>query len=187
MSEQSLYDNMAQLGQGIEACLERGLQRPALVLLYSAIDVTAQLANDDPQAGVGKRYREWVDRYLLRAKPLPCTAADLYAARCGLVHTLTPDSDMSNNGKARLVCYAWGARDADALQELTVRAGMGDRYVCVQIEQLYEAWRLGLGLLLDEMRNDPALAHRVYAKADKFFDATSTPTLDRLIEVARDT
>jgi hypothetical protein len=107
MSEQALAENMVELGAGIEACMEKGLQRPTLVLLYSAIDVAAWLSNDDPNAGVGKRFMGWVDRYLLKAKPLHCTAADLYSARCGLVHTLTSDSDMSDKRKARRV---WGGQ-----------------------------------------------------------------------------
>src|SRR4051812_2144145 len=110
MSAQALAQNMMTLGAGIEACLEKKLQLPTLVLLYTAIDVAAWLSNDDPTARVGKRFMAWVDQYLLKAKPLPCTSADLYAARCGVVHTLTADSDLSDQGKARRICYAWGSK-----------------------------------------------------------------------------
>jgi hypothetical protein len=112
------------------------LQRPTLVLLYSAIDVAAWLSNDDQNAKVGKRFMAWVDQYLLKAKPLHCTSADIYAARCGVVHKLSPDSDMSDQGKARQVCCTWDNRDADKLQALIVHTCMTDRYVALQIESL---------------------------------------------------
>jgi hypothetical protein len=184
MSRQAFARNLLELQTGIEACLEKKAHLPTLVLLYSAIDVAAWLSNDDPAAKVGKRFMCWVDHYLLKSKALPCSSADIYAARCGLVHTLTPDSDMSAQGKARRVCYAWGTRDADRLQALTVLAGMADQYVCVQVEALYEAWQLGLALLVQEMERDPAREARVLARAAKFFDADSTETLDRCIERA---
>jgi hypothetical protein len=185
MSKQAFTRNLQELQAGIESCLEKKAQLPTLVLLYSAIDVAAWLSNDDPTAKVGKRFMAWVDQYLLKAKSLRCTSADIYAARCGLVHRLAPDSDMSDQGKARLVCYAWGNRSADELQALTVRAGMADRYVCVQIEELYEAWQLGVGLLVEEMDRDPYREARILARAAKFFDADSTETLDRYIENAK--
>jgi hypothetical protein len=182
MSRQAFARNLLEFQSGIEACLAKKAQLPTLVLLYSGIDVAAWLSNDDPTAGVGKRFMAWVDQYLLKAKPLRCTSADIYGARCGLVHKLTPDSDMSDKGKARLVCYAWGSRSADELQALAVLAGISDRYVCVQIEELYEAWQLGVGLLVQEMDRDPDREARILARAAKFFNADSTDTLDRCIE-----
>jgi hypothetical protein len=162
--------------------MEKKAQLPTLVLLYSAIDVTAWLSNDDPTAKVGKRFMAWVDQYLLKAKTLHCTSADLYAARCGLVHKLAPDSDMSDQGKARQVCYAWGNRNADDLQALTAHEGMTDRFVCVQIEDLYMAWQLGVELLVKEMDRDNVREARILARVTKFFNADATDTLDRRIE-----
>jgi hypothetical protein len=115
MSEQAMCSNLKILGEGFEACAQKRLQLPALIVLYSAIDITAWLANDDTSAGVGKRYMAWVDQYLLKAKPMSCTSADLYAARCGVLHTLTAESDMNAKGKARQIAYAWGNKNADEL------------------------------------------------------------------------
>ena len=33
---------------------------------------------------------------------------DLYAARCGVLHTYTMDSRLSTEGKAKRILYAWG-------------------------------------------------------------------------------
>ncbi|MFO0880403.1 MAG: hypothetical protein U0840_23910 [Gemmataceae bacterium] len=185
MSKQAFTRNIWELRSGIEACLAIGARMPTLVLLYSAIDVIAWLSNDDPAAGVGKRFMAWVDQYLLKAKPLECTSADIYGARCGLVHKLGADSDMSDRGKARLISYAWGNRSAGKLQALTVRAGLDHRYVCVKIEDLVEAWQLGVDLLVQEMDSDSNREDRILARAAKFFDEESTDTLDRIIERAQ--
>jgi hypothetical protein len=185
MSREKFRRNVLDLRTGIEACMAQRVQLPALVLIYSAIDVAGWLSNDDPTAKVGTRFMAWVDLYLLKAKPLHCTSADLYAARCGLLHTLTSESDMSDQGKARQICYAWGNRDADALQALTVRFGLDDQFVCVGVEQLYEAWNGGVDLLVKEMECNPVREGGIVARAAKFFNADATPALDRLIEGTR--
>jgi hypothetical protein len=130
--------------------------------------------------------KAWIDQYLLTAKPLPCTSVDLYAARCGMVHTLTPESDLSNAGKARLLCYAWRDRDSVRLQNLIVRMRMDGEYVAVHLESLCEAWRLGVQSFLDELTKDSARAARVYARVAKFFNGGSTKTIDQALAIAGD-
>jgi hypothetical protein len=181
MSEQAMYRNLMELGLGAEVCMQTRLHLPTLTLLYSAIDIAAWLTNDDPSAKVGKRFMAWVDQYLLPSGSFHCNAADLYAARCGIVHTLTPDSDMSVAGKARLVAYTWGNRSADDLQQLVTRSKLGGKYVVVCIEDLYGGWKAGVQRLVDELDKDPGRAARVYTRAAKFFDQDSTETLDGLI------
>jgi hypothetical protein len=105
VSEHVLYKNLMLLGEGIETCLERKRIAPALILLYSAIDTSGWLDSAESHA-TRESFLQWVDRYLLNAKPLTCTALELYAARCGLLHTFTPDSRLSSEGKARRICYA---------------------------------------------------------------------------------
>jgi hypothetical protein len=185
MTAEAVYGNLMILGEGFEACAEKHLQLPSLIVLYSAIDITAWLANDDTNAGVDKRYTAWVDQYLLKAKPLPCNSADLYAARCGTLHTLTADSDMNAKGKARQIAYAWGDRSAADLQRLSVALGMDKAYVVVQIEELYDGWKRGVQDFTEELKNDPIRAARVYARAARFFDTSSTETIDQIIQKAK--
>lgn len=180
MSRRAFNRNLLELRTGIEACLASCARLPTLVLLYTAIDVVAWLSNDDRAAGVGQRFMVWVDQYLLKARLLCCTSADIYGARCGVVHKLSPDSDMSDRGRARQICYAWGNRNAHDLQELTIRFGLSDRFVCVGIEELYEAWQRGVELLVKEMDCDPGREARILARAERFFDADSTEFLDQL-------
>jgi hypothetical protein len=168
MSEPALYNNLMLLGSGIEACIEKRLTAPALILIYSAIDTAGWLDSDESYA-TRDSFTNWVDRYLLKAKPLPCTALDLYSGRCGLLHTFTPDSRLSSEGKARRICYAWGTANAEDLQRTIVLMDSTDKYVAVHLEELYEAWRLGLLLLTGELDGDAVRRSKVYAKAGQFF------------------
>jgi hypothetical protein len=183
MNEQTIRRNLSELEAGIRMSLENQLHLPALVLLYSAIDICSWLASDDPNAKVGERYMRWVDQYLLKAKPLHSTSTDLYAARCGLLHTLTPDSRLSDTGKARLLCYVWGDRDPEALHKTNVKLGMDDRYVAVGVADLFEAWKGAVGGFMQEMAQDPDYAVRVYERAGRYFDSDSAERIDRAIRL----
>lgn len=181
MSETKLYENMMQIGAGIEACLKKGLVIPALVLLYSAIDITSWLASDDPNGSVRDYFTRWVQNYMLPSSLLECSALEIYSARCGLVHTLTPDSRLSEQGGIRRIAYAWGTVKSSDLQSLIDRTGWADRLVSVKVEEMYEAWRLGLLAFTEELKQDPQKAVSVYERADKFFEQLSGETLNAIL------
>ena len=130
-------NNLMLLGSGVEACLRDNLSAPALILLYSGIDTTGWLDSDQRYA-TRSSFINWVDKYLLRAKPLACTALDLYAARCGLVHIFTPDSQLSAQRHARRICYAWGSAQMEDLQRTIDISNKGAEYVAVHVNDLYE-------------------------------------------------
>jgi hypothetical protein len=168
VSEQALYKNLMLLGSGIEACLEKTLTAPALILLYSGIDTTGWLDSPDRDA-TRDSFLKWVENYLLKAKPLACTALELYAARCGLLHTMTSDSHLSFSGKARRTCYAWGTASAQNMQRTIDLTGKSAEYVAVHVNELFEGWRLGLVAFSNELDTDPTRRVRVQTKAGQFF------------------
>lgn len=156
------------LGAGVEACVEKKLTAPALILIYSGIDTAGWLDSDQPFA-TRSSFMDWVNRYLLPSRPLDCTAVELYAARCGLLHTMTPDSQLSAQGRARRICYAWGQARVEDLRRTIDVTNKTSEYVAVHVEELYEAWQSGLLAFTQEIDNDPARRSRVYAKAKQFF------------------
>ncbi len=168
MSELALYKNLMLLGSGIEDCLDKELSLPALVLLYCAIDTTGWLDSRKSEATRGS-FTKWVDHYLLKAKLLGCTSLELYGARCGLLHTFSPDSRLSLKGKARRFCYAWGTASAEDMQRTIDLANKSTELVAVHVNDLYEGWRLGLLAFTQELQNDPGRKSRVCRKAEKFF------------------
>ncbi len=184
MSEEALHRNLQILGDGYEACAEKNLQLPALTILYSAIDICAWLAYDDTIPSVGTRYKAWLDEYILKAKSLPCTSEELYAARCGILHTLTAESNLSATGKARLVLYVWGNKDAHELNRAIIDSGMDREYFAVHIEDLYQRWKLGLIDFYRDLLDDPSFAARVFGRAAKFFDSNSSERIDGFIQRA---
>jgi hypothetical protein len=183
MSEEAFCRNMEQLGKGITLCIRERLQLPALIQLYSAIDIAGWLGNDDPNATNRASFTAWVDGYLLKAMPLPCTALDIYAARCGLVHSLTSDARLIDQSQARRICYAWGDASASNLQETIDHMGQTSALVAVHIHDLYEAWRRGLNLFHGELQSDSPRAAKVYARAARFFDQLPTEVVTRALDM----
>ena len=94
LSQAAIFQSLLQLFTSIDSCIERKVQLPTLILIYAGIDSIAWLGAENVSGPVGVRFMAWVDRYLLTAKPLACTSADLYSARCGILHSLTGDSDL---------------------------------------------------------------------------------------------
>ncbi len=178
MSEQTLCANLLQIATSVEVCLEKRLITPALILLYSGIDTVGWLNSEFPYSS-RESFAEWVDQYLLVAKQLPCNSLDLYAARCGILHTLTADSRLSADSRARRVLYAWGTAGTKALENAVESSGKSSECVVLHIDDLYEAWRLGVSVFLDELATDSAKSARVYKKAARFFVNLPKESLER--------
>jgi hypothetical protein len=185
MSEPPLHKSMGLLASGIDACIEKTLITPALILIYSAIDTTGWLDSSEKLATKAS-FMNWVDAYLLKAKPLRCTSLDLYAARCGLLHTSTPDSQLSSSGEARRIYYAWGTASTQALQRTIDFTCKSKEVVAVHINDLHEAFGLGLTQFIDELEKDPDRKMMVYKKADKFFDDLSLGVMSDVLNVIND-
>jgi hypothetical protein len=180
MSELVLYKNIMLLGKGIDTCIEKKLIGPALILLYSGIDTAGWLDSSEEYA-TRTSFINWVDVYLLKAKPLQCTSIDLYAERCGLLHTFTPDSKLSSSGNARRIYYAWGTANVQDLQWSIDIAKKSRKYVAVHIDDLYEAWRLGILQFAEELERDPIRKSRVSSKASKFFSEMGMKDLTNVL------
>ena len=86
MSMQSFYQNLKTLFLAIETCIQDKRILPALMLIYSGVDILASL---EQGKSTRSSFIKWVDEYLLKAHSFPCTSLELYAARCGILHTLT--------------------------------------------------------------------------------------------------
>ncbi|MHB8869074.1 MAG: hypothetical protein ACYC6T_02120 [Thermoleophilia bacterium] len=163
-----LRDNLLELDSGIRACLDVHANTSALVLVYSAIDVCAWLASDTEET-TRSTFTGWVDRYLLPARKLDCTSDELYGARCGLLHTFTPESRQSREGKVRTIGYAWGNASLDALAASRNAIGKEHLYSAVHFNELHEAWRLGVNAFISDLERDPKLKATALAKASTFF------------------
>jgi hypothetical protein len=116
-------------------------------------------------------------------KPLACTSLDLYAARCGLLHTFTPDSKLRSEGKARYICYAWGTAAVQDMQRAIDLTNKSDKYVAIHVNDLYEAWQLGVLRFCEELEKDPGGKAKVHKKAAQFFAELGLGSISDILTV----
>ena len=96
--------------RAIGTCLKADLPEAALALIYSGIDTFGLLAAPPAiQDASGDTFKQWCEKYILpRVQPVeggPVNAIDLWAARCGVLHTSTPLSALERAGRAHQIWY----------------------------------------------------------------------------------
>jgi hypothetical protein len=155
----------------------------ALVLIYTGVDVMASLQRSGNE-GVGEAFIRWVDNYLLKARTLPCTALELFAARCGVLHTFTADSDLFRKGEVRQVLYAWGTAKASDLAASISKLDRDDG-VAIQVEDLFWAFREGLATYVDAVDQSPTLRDRFAQGTDLWFTDVSLATMEQFLNQSR--
>jgi hypothetical protein len=167
--------SMIEMLAAIDLLVDGEYQRPALILIYSAIDASASLARPvSKEYSTRQDFFRWVDRYLLTSGAAPrCSAIDLYAARCGLLHTHAPEAALSDSGEARIIGYAWGNASVDVLRDLFVRQGRSQTHAAVHIDELVAATKRAVATFLEEVRSTPSLRAVVWPRA-RMLAAVST-------------
>jgi len=179
MSQQNFYANYVQLIQAIEHCEDNNLLTPALVLLYSAIDSVSWLASGIHKES-GRAFRTWVNEWMLSDPEIKCTADELYAARCGMVHTLTPTSNLSKKG-IRKVAYSWGKVSNDDIEKLIHESGSGAELVSVHLSKLIQAFRNGMADYLEYVHLDPERMEIFQQKCGEHFASVSRDSMDEAL------
>jgi len=159
------------------ASIRQGAHLPSLILVYSYMDAVGWLGSSDPNPhsdATAETFCNWVERYLFPQRRLACSAPELYAARCGVLHTFTADSRMARRGDARRVVYAWGPKKADEVQPYLDERYQAD-VVALHIDDLYDGLRLGTAQMFEDALHDLELAQRMSMKALGFFEFMSGP------------
>jgi len=179
MSKKIYESNMSQLVDAIDMCLGERSVMPCLILLYSAIDIMGSLSADNDKQRTTSSFKAWVNSYMLPGSNLRCTATDLYAARCGIVHSYSSESQLSKQGKAKMVWYAIQPAGADMLQErIDSIAELRGKAVAVQVETLVDAFKSGLKGFDRVVSRSRPLSTRVYGRAYRFFKGMSKESLE---------
>ena len=159
--------NIRSILDAIDLCLEKGLAPPALILIYSCIDILGSLERAKSE-GTKHSFIRWVEKYLIEGKSLDFTATDLYSARCAVLHTLTAESELSNQGTARKVVYSWGTAPVGDLKEAIKR--LKKDVVSIHINELNEALVLGIDQYLEEVGKDESRRKLVITNGEKSFN-----------------
>lgn len=168
----NLLKNNADMLSAAERCIELRQHLPALVLIYSHIDTLAWAASNKSGVDVRTNFESWAMRWLLphlKDHAPDITAADLYGARCGVLHTLTGYSALLARGSAREIAYAWGTGDVKVLREVMAQASPSKELVALHYEQLLGALRHAVADFVASADNDPGLASALEAADAKHY------------------
>ena len=157
----------------IKMLLDAGHTLPALVLLYSAIDVFASLVRPETEPDTnGGHFKKWAEDYMIGPSRLLIGSEDLWGARCGLLHTHGPSSRGSRQGKAREVAY-YRARaltpDMQRDLESKLKSVWTRGQVPVDVDVLYGAFEDGVCRFFADVQRDPELEKRTIHHASKIF------------------
>lgn len=140
----------------IASCVDAGYPEGGLILIYSGIDTlgffAAPLGTSD---ATGKTFKDWCENYLLRnlqsVEGAPVTAVDLWAARCGLLHTSTPASTLGREGKARELWYQFRGRAGVNLMANVQLEPLG-----LDVEHLAVTFKEGGLAFMNDLKQDKA-------------------------------
>lgn len=152
------YKTFMEQCKAIDLCIEQKLVLPSLCLIYSGIDSAAWVAYGD--ISVRQRFVDFVSNFMYKVKPLDPRPIDLYAARCAILHTMTPDSKLSSNNQAVPISYAWGAASLEELKKSTEALSPGE-LSCVHLNDLAESFKLGLARFVENDTGSQACTSRM--------------------------
>lgn len=167
-----------QMVAGVKLLIEKDLWFPVLVLAYSMIDSMAWLARPQDHPDVtGADFIAWVDRYVLPSPRIKCSAGDLYAARCAILHSLSTESRHVREGKARAIYYSWGAADNTRLEWFIdlVRRRTQKNAVALHLDDLILALSEGSGRFWLAADSDPELCAIVRPRLDQWIASIPDP------------
>src|SRR5260370_9121493 len=161
----------------IRVCLESHFRMPALALIYCGIDVLANLSRPAQNTEVTQSdFVNWTERYMEGQKLLGGSGLDLYAARCGILHTYTMDSRLVAKGRVKRIMYAWGSRSPD--DPMRVLKLLGRSEVMIRIEALFSAFLQGVEAFGKAVDNHPELGSLVRHRGRKLFmDMPTFPSI----------
>ena len=129
-------------------------------MIYSSIDTMAWFGCPATQTDVQRNdFIGWVDRYLLPDSGLTCTATELYSARCGVLHTMSPESKIVRSAQARKVLYGWGTHRAELLDGFGKYIGVA--CVGVDIDVLIKAFDTAVDRFIQDIERSSELRNRV--------------------------
>jgi hypothetical protein len=171
----------AKMFEAAELCRQRALDVPMLVLIYTAIDTLAWAVYSDKSSGVRDRFTSLCDRFILPGANLQCSALELYAARCSVLHSLGWESDLSKAGKARSVFYSFGTDDPTTAQAALDLTSPG-KFISVKADDLFAAVRKATAAVAAAASADSDLAARLSVAAGKQYRSLESSAGDEMFK-----
>jgi hypothetical protein len=142
------------LTEGIRLLEQSGMSGAALVLTYSTIDILGSLLRpDSTQDAKRPDFQKWVTTFMLPRSTIGVSAIDLWAARCGLLHCLSPYSNLSRSGKAKEIAYASTPEMADTARAAAKADGLD--VIVVLVSDFLKTFAIGAQRFAVAVDQDP--------------------------------
>ncbi|MGA9779255.1 MAG: hypothetical protein ACLPRE_02330 [Limisphaerales bacterium] len=162
--------------RAIKMLLDAGHIQPALIVLYTAIDIFASLRRLETETDTnGNYFKKWIDDYMIAGLQRPFSSEDLWGARCGLLHTHTASSKASRQSKAQQLHYyrADGIISPDQQRAFDSMARIHGKQF-VDVDLLYADFIQGLRRFSADIQGNPKLAKRVFHHSATLFSCWSS-------------
>ena len=145
--------------QAIGTLWDAELPEAALIIIYSGIDSFGFLhASPGVLDASGNTFKQWCEKYILtRLRGVDgkrISSEDLWAARCGVLHTSTPLSTREREGRARQVFYQF--KEKTGVNLILNALQMPVRVDIANLRCAFEEG--GIAFLADLKSDPPALA-----------------------------
>ncbi len=175
---ENIAKNMAHMLSAASRCLQERQILPCLTLIYAGMDVMASL-EAAPGEKVNVYFERWVATNLLPLTNWRCTAEDIYGARCAVVHTFTPDSNLSKRGVAKVIYYAHSGADVAKLEK--VNTDFNRNAQCLEVSEMITFFYDAILKYMVEVAGDPVRKAAVEAKAGLWFGDTDAGLIDEYL------
>jgi hypothetical protein len=182
ISLQPYFQAMKQLKDAIEDCVSKGRVLSCLTLLYSAIDILASLEKH-PHDGTKASFVRWVDTYMLPNRAFRFSSIDLYAARCGIIHAFSAESDLSRTGQANKIVYAWGTACADSLRQ--TGQALGRTEITVHVRDLIDGFGHAVVKYVDEVADHPRQHSRFFQSVGGWLVGVDSSAVEQFLAMRK--
>lgn len=98
------------------------LETPALSLFYLTIDQLSWVSDPKEETG-NQEFKDWADKYFIAGDAIGITANDIWAARCGALHTGAAESRDYRKNNASVI-YFYTDNDGIPVAEYRKQADM---------------------------------------------------------------
>lgn len=164
--------NNVEMIEAARHCINQRQHLPALVLMYTHIDTLAWAGSTKQRQSTRRNFEAWVSRWLIPeiAQHAPSlTSTDLYAARCSVLHSLTSKSDLTVQGKAKEIAYAWGNADAALMNATLASTSVAAKLVTLHYEILFKGICQAVANFMEAAELDASLKAQLEQAASIMF------------------
>ena len=161
----------SEIRRGVEVTLQNHCYVDSAILIYSGIDSMAYLSMPESQDDVTRfDFVQWCDRYIRPDHPHAPTSLELYAARCGVVHSHSAASRLfRDGGKVRQLFYM-----SDTRNPVLFDPAINKEMLLLSVPALCGWFFDGLDRFIADLRADSELARIANVRLENILHTATT-------------